>query len=99
MTTPAPSASDASSDREKAVKMYTMYVQARTCNVLAAVFAVCGFFVFASVYQQHIAPDVMAAMHDVSVIGMVIFPFVPALVLSFFAKRYEKRYLALMNKQ
>ena len=86
-------------DKDKTIQLQSAYIQAKTCNLLAVVFAVCGFFVFAALYQRYIAPDVLGALRDVSIIFMVIFPFLPAVLLSFFAKKYEKRYLALMEKQ
>lgn len=86
-------------DRAKAVKIYTTYIQARTCNVLGAVFGICGFFVFAILYQRFVSPDVVGALRNASTLGMVIFPFVPAFVFMLAGRRYEKRYLALTQKQ
>jgi uncharacterized membrane protein len=79
-------------------KMVLAYYQAKTCNVLAAVFAVCGLFLFALLFQRHIAPDPVAALRSISTLGIIVFPFFPAVLLSFVAKRYEKRYLAMLDK-
>lgn len=84
-------------DREQLIKLRTMYYQAKTCNVLAVVFAVCGFLVFARIYESRIAPDFMAALHDVSTLGLIVAAFLPAFFLSMLARKYEKRYMALLK--
>lgn len=77
---------------------YTLYMRARTLNFLAGIFAVCGFFLFAALYQQHIAPDPLTALRNISTLGIILFPFLPAVILSFMARRSEKRYLSLLDK-
>lgn len=95
----AASAPSPEARREQLVQRQMMYYQAKACYGLSLVFAVCGFFLFAGVYEKRIAPDFMAALRDVSTIGVVIAVFLPAIILSFLAKRYEKRYLALMQQE
>ena len=75
------------------------YVQMKTCTILAFLFAAFGVVVFAIIYSKHIAPDVVDALRDFSTIGVVIMPFLPSLVLTWCAKRFEKRYLAFMKPE
>jgi hypothetical protein len=84
---------------ERLTKIRAAYSKAKACSVLGVVFAVTGFFLFASLFQQRVAPDPISALSDPSTLLLVVFPFVPAIVLSFVARRYEKRYLALLEKQ
>ncbi len=78
-------------------KIHTAYAQAKACNLLAIVFAVCGFFIFTAIYQKRIAPDFVAALRDLSTLGLIVTAFLPAILLSFVAKRYEKKYLNLLK--
>lgn len=90
--------SDPAQAQIQVVARYTLYMRARTLNFLAGIFAVCGFFLFAALYQQHIAPDPLTAMRNISTLGILLFPFLPAVILSFMARRSEKRYLSLLDK-
>jgi Na+/proline symporter len=80
------------------LQLRVAYAQMKSFNLVTMVFLVIGFCLFALMYQKYIAPDVILALKDLSTLGMVVFPFIPALVLSFFAKRQEKKYLALLTK-
>ncbi len=75
------------------------YVQMKTCTVLAALFACFGVFIFAMIYHKYIARDVYGALKDLSPIGIVIMPFIPSIILTLSARRFEKRYLALMKPE
>ncbi len=91
--TPPPAEIPNTTDQMVQLKM--AYYQAKICYGLSLVFVLCGFFVFAGVYARRIAPDPLAALRDVSTIGMVVAMFLPALFLSFLARRYEKKYMAM----
>lgn len=86
-------------DNDRAMLIRTAYSKAKACSMLGVVFAVTGFFLFASLFWQRVAPDPLKALEDPSTLLIVVFPFVPAMVLSLVARRYEKRYLALLEKQ
>ena len=73
------------------------YVQARSSQILAWIFVVCGALVFAVIYERRIAPDVEAAMRDISTAGLILAAFLPAILLFFLARRYEKKYHALLK--
>jgi hypothetical protein len=80
------------------MKIRALYMQAKICGWLSAAFGLAGFAMFAFMYQKYIAPNPVAALRDISSLFIVLFPFLPALALSLAAKRYEKRYLAMMPK-
>lgn len=94
---------DASKDQgnpaDRLVRLQAAYAQSKACNLLTAVFAICGFILFSVIYTKRIAPDFIEAMRDISTIGLIITVFLPAVLLSFLAKRYEKRYLALLKQE
>lgn len=73
------------------------YVHMKSCTVLALIFAAAGVFVFIKLYDRYIAPDLWAAMRDLSTMGMILMAFLPAVILSFFARRHEKKYLDLIK--
>lgn len=66
---------------------------------MAMIFTGCGVLVFILLYDRYIAPDLWAALRDVSTMGMVLMVFLPALILSHFARKHEKRYLELIKPQ
>lgn len=80
------------------VKIRSLYMQSKICVWLSAAFGICGFIMFAYLYQKYIAPNPVDALRNISTLFMVLFPFLPAIALSIAAKRYEKRYLAMMPK-
>lgn len=96
---PPPSTPSGLSRQERIVQLRTLYYQAKTCYGLCIVFAICGFLLFASMYANRIAPDPIAAMRDFSTIGLIVAVFLPAVLLSFLAKKYEKKYLALLRQE
>ncbi len=98
MTDPVPPASLILTP-ERLEQAREAYVQMKTCTVLAVMFACFGVFVFAIIYSKYIAPDVMAALKDLSTIGIVFMPFIPSIILTFSARKFEKRYLALMKPE
>jgi Na+/proline symporter len=75
------------------------YVQSRTYTVLALIFLACGVFVFVMVYNRYVADNLWAALKDLSTMGMILMAFLPALILTFFARRAEKRYLELLKPE
>lgn len=75
------------------------YVQMKTCTILATMFACFGVFVFGIIYSKYIARDVLGALRDFSTIGLVIMPFLPSIVLTYCARKFEKRYLAFMKPE
>lgn len=85
--------------RALAINIYTNYIRAKTCHVLGAIFGIVGFIVFAVMFQRFVVPDVVNALRRISTLGLVFFPFVPTLFFTWLGRRYEKRYLALSQKQ
>jgi hypothetical protein len=93
--TPPPAAGSSPEDRLHQARI--AYVQMKTCTVLSLIFAACGVFVFIRLYNIYIAPDPWVALRDAGTMGMVLTAFIPAIILSFFARKHEKKYLALMQ--
>jgi hypothetical protein len=88
---------DQNNAQQKILLARAAYGQMQTCTVLAMIFAAAGVFVFIRLYDRYIAPDLWAALRDISTMGMLLMVFIPALVLSHFARRHEKRYLDLIK--
>ncbi len=96
-STPPPSSLTLSPERLERAR--EAYVQMKTCTVLAVMFACFGVVVFGMIYSKYIARDVFGALRDFSTIGIVLMPFAPSIVLTYCARKFEKRYLALMKPE
>lgn len=78
---------------EEKQKLTQLLVQVRTFQILGGIFAVCGLLIFFVVFERRIAPDIPAAMRDISTAGLILAIFLPAILFFFMASRYEKRYV------
>jgi amino acid transporter len=99
MTEPVPPPTPPSTAEDKTQPARLAYAHMRSCQVMAMIFTGCGVLVFILLYDRYIAPDLWAALRDVSTMGMVLMVFLPALILSHFARKHEKRYLELIKPQ
>ena len=68
--------------------------EARLYRFLAMVFAVTGLIVFIMLYIQNIDGRLLGALMEPLTIFLIIFPFLPAIVLSWLAKTSEKKYFS-----
>lgn len=76
------------SEKDKAT---ALVVKARFYRLAALIFAVMGLFVFAIMYFQVSNGNFLAALRDPFFVVVVIFPFLPAVILSWMAARAEKK--------
>ena len=68
-------------------------------SVLSTFFLINGLFVFLDLYLERIEGHFWASIRDLSTYGIFIFPFLPGLILSFMAYKYNGKYqAALKNK-
>ncbi len=72
-------------------KISAMLVKARLYRLASLVFAVMGLVVFAVIYFQNTQGDFIGAMRDPFFIVIIVFPFLPAAVLSWMAGSAEKK--------
>lgn len=70
-----------------------LLVQIKTFQILGTIFFFCGLGVFFVVFERRIAPDIAAAMRDISTAGLILAIFLPSILFFFMANRYEKQYV------
>lgn len=70
-----------------------MILKARLYRAFALVFVLAGLAVFTALFLEHVGGAFFSAMTDPFVVMIVIFPFLPAVALSFLAGRIEKKIL------
>lgn len=80
-------------------KVRAMLVKARMYRLASLVFAIMGLVVFAVMYFQNTQGDFIGAMRDPFFIVIIVFPFLPAAILSWMAAGAEKKLEALLESQ
>lgn len=65
--------------------------------MLAILFVFTGLVIFIALYLQNIEGRLVAALSEPSTVAMIIFPFIPAIVLSVLAKSSENKYLSFKD--
>ncbi len=78
-------------------KQRALLVKARMYRLVSLIFAVMGLVVFAIMYFQNMQGDFIGAMRDPFFIVIVVFPFLPAAILSWMAARAEKKLDTLLE--
>lgn len=68
-----------------------LYLKSKIYRFFAVVFAGVGLFVFAHIYFNFSNGNFFKAVSDPFFIVLIIFPFVPAIMMSMIAARLEKR--------
>jgi hypothetical protein len=74
-----------------------LLIKAKVYRLFATVFAVVGAVIFLVLYFRFYGGDFMEALRDPTTIFIVIFPFLPAVLLSLKAKRAEKALHKLLS--
>ena len=74
-------------------------MKARLLRLFALIFAVVGLVIFIVLYMRNIQGSFFSAMTNPFVIIMVIFPFLPAVVLSWKAGKLEEEYKKMTQKK
>ena len=78
-------------------KQRALLVKARMYRLVSLIFAIMGLLVFAMMYFQNTQGDFVGAMRDPFFIVIVVFPFLPAAILSWMASRVEKKLDVLLE--
>lgn len=73
-------------------KARELVIKARIYRMLALVFAFVGLVIFCIMFLRHVEGSFLSALTNPSVVIMIIFPFLPAAVLSFMANRLDRQY-------
>lgn len=72
-------------------------IRARLYRVFAIVFAGAGLILFLHTYFTGIEGHLFLAVRDPWLAVMILFPFLPAAALSWYAKRLERRFFKIME--
>ena len=76
----------------------SLLIRARLYRYIAVAFAFTGLAVFLFMYFTSIEGHLLEAVTHPSIIGAILFPFLPAAVLSFMASRTEAKFYAFLEK-
>ncbi len=71
-------------------------MQVRFYRFLALLFLFVGLMIFVVLYLNNIEGRLLEAFTEIHTISIILFPFVPAAILSWLAKSAEKKYLSLV---
>ena len=82
------------SDRKQARELL---LKTKVYKLLATVFAAGGALVFLILHYQYFGGDFVASLKDPMTIVLVLFPFVPSLILSFRARKAEQALQKLLK--
>ncbi len=74
-----------------------LLMKSKIYGVLGTVFAIFGIIIFLAIYTQYYQGDITKAIRDPFIVIFIIFPFVPAIMLSLKGKRAEKALSKLLN--
>ncbi len=74
-------------------KARELLIKSRVYRVLGLVFAVVGLAVFFVTFMRHVEGAFFSSLTNPFVVTMIIFPFLPAAVLSFLAGRLDREYM------
>ncbi len=79
--------------------MRTLIGQIKLYRLLSILFLCTGLFTFILLYLRNIEGRLLDALSEPMTIIMIVFPFIPAVILSILAKSSEKKFLVLKEKQ
>ena len=85
-----------SSDKRQEAR--ALLVQANVYRFMAAVFAVAGLLVFIVLYFRNVDGNIIEAFRQPLLIGAMIIPFLPAIILSIKADKTRKKLMAILEK-
>jgi xanthine/uracil/vitamin C permease (AzgA family) len=75
------------------IKGRELILKARLLRLFALVFAVVGLIIFLVLYMQNVEGAFFSTMTDPFIVVIIVVPFLPAIVLSWLARRMERKYL------
>ena len=70
-----------------------LVLKARLLRLFGLIFGIAGLCVFLVLYVQNIEGTFFSALTNPFIITIVIIPFLPAVVLSWIARRVERKYI------
>lgn len=68
-----------------------MILKARILRWAAVVFAIAGLVVFLILYARNVDGNFFSALTDPFIVAIILVPFLPAAVLSWLARRLERK--------
>ncbi len=74
-----------------------LLIKAKVYRILAGIFAVVGVLIFLMLYFNYYGDDVAASIKDPMLIFLLLFPFLPAVILSLKAKKADKALSKLLT--
>lgn len=79
-------------------KARELLLKAKVYRFFAAAFAMAGVAVFLILYFKHVEGRLLEALTEPATIGIVLVPFLPAVILSWKASKIESKLLETMNQ-
>lgn len=72
-----------------------LLIKSRFYRIFALAFAVMGLVIFAYLYMTHIEGNFSEVLRNPSIIVILLVPFLPAIVLSLLAQKFERQFAKL----
>lgn len=73
----------------------SLLIKSRLYRFFALSFALMGVVIFLFLYFKHVEGQLFEALRDPTIIAIVLFPFLPAIVLSLMAQGLERKFKKL----
>lgn len=83
---------------QKRLLARSLLIKSRLYRFFALAFALTGVVVFITLYMRDVHGHLLEAVRDLSIVGLVLLPFLPAVLLSYLAQRTERQFAALVTK-
>jgi hypothetical protein len=85
--------------KQKSNEARRLAMKARVYRSIALLFVIVGILIFAHLYTSKVQGHFLKAIQDPFTITIFLFPFIPAVFLSWIANVYEKKYDQYMRKK
>lgn len=79
------------------LKARELLLRTRIYRFTALVFAVIGLLIFLYLYFKDISGDVLTALANPAIVAVILFPFLPAAVVSWMAARTRKKLMKTLE--
>lgn len=83
---------------QKRLLARSLLIKARLYRFFALAFAFTGVAVFVTLYMRDVHGQLLEALRDPSIVGLVLLPFLPSVILSYMAQKTERQFAALVTK-
>lgn len=71
-----------------------LIIKARIYRFLGLVFAILGLVMLIALFMRNVEGSLFSSLTNPYIVVMILFPFLPAIVLSMRARSFEKKYMA-----